>query len=85
MRVRDEVAQIERAEKLIALLKGAIIPQVQLTLDSARSGYSVGRVDFLMLLDSLFTLQENELELRMEIAEHEKARARLEEIIGDEP
>ena len=33
----------------------------------------------------LFTLQENELELRMEIAEHEKARARLEEIIGDEP
>jgi outer membrane protein TolC len=85
MRVRDEVAQIERAEKLIALLKGAIIPQVQLTLDSARSGYSVGRVDFLMLLDSLFTLQENELELRMEIAEHEKARARLEEIIGEEP
>jgi hypothetical protein len=47
MRVRDEVAQIERAqEKLIALLEGAIIPQAQLTLASARSGYAVGRVDF---------------------------------------
>jgi outer membrane protein TolC len=85
MRVKDEVAQIERAEKLIALLKGAIVPQVQLTLDSARSGYAVGRVDFLTLLNSLFTLQENELELKMEIVEHEKARARLEEIIGEEP
>jgi outer membrane protein TolC len=85
MRVRDEVAKIERAEKLIALLEKAIIPQVQLTLASARSGYSVGRVDFLTLLNSLFTLQENELELRAEIVEHEKARARLEEIIGEEP
>lgn len=85
MRVRDEAAQIERAGKLIDLLGKAIIPQARLTLDSARSGYAVGRVDFLTLLNSLFTLQENELELQMESAEHEKARARLEEIIGEEP
>ncbi len=85
MRVRDEVAQIERADQLIALLEKAIIPQAQLALASARSGYAVGRVDFLTLLNSLFTLQENELELQAEVVEHEKARARLEEIIGEEP
>jgi outer membrane protein TolC len=85
MRVRDEAAQIDRAEDLIALLGKAIIPQAQLTLDSARSSYAVARVDFLTLLNSLFTLQENELELQMEIAEHEKARARLEEILGEAP
>ncbi|MBL8199616.1 MAG: TolC family protein [Chromatiales bacterium] len=85
MQVRDEVAQIERAEKLIALLEGAIVPQVQLTLASARSAYAVGRVDFLTLLNSLYALQENELELVTETAEHEKARARLEAIIGEEP
>lgn len=85
MQVRDEVAQIERAERLIALLEGAIVPQVQLTLDSARSAYAVGQVDFLTLLNSLYALQENELELATEITEHEKARARLEAIIGEEP
>lgn len=85
MRVRDDIAQIERAEKLIGLLEKAIIPQAQLTMSSAISGYAVGRVDFLTLLNSLFTLQENELELQSEIVEHEKARARLEEIIGEEP
>lgn len=85
MRVRDEVAKVERAAELIRLLRDAIIPQAQLTLDSARSGYAVGRVDFLTLLSSLLTLQENELELLMEIVEHEMGRARLEEIIGEEP
>lgn len=85
MQVRDEVAQVERAGKLIALLEGAIVPQVQLTLASARSAYAVGRVDFLTLLNSLYALQENELELVTEITEHEKARARLEAIIGGEP
>ncbi len=85
MRVRDDVAQIKRAEELIALLGKAIIPQAQLTLDSAKAAYAVGRVDFLTLLNSLLTLQESELELQAEIAEHEKSRARLEEIIGEEP
>lgn len=85
MQLRDEMAQIERAGRLIELLGEAIVPQAELTLASARSGYSVGRLDFLTLLNSLFTLQENELELQMEIAAHEKARARIEEIIGEEP
>jgi len=85
MRVRDEFAQVARAENLIALLENAIIPQAQLALSAARAGYIVGRVDFLTLLNSLFTLQENQLELQSEIVEHEKARARLEEILGEEP
>lgn len=85
MRVRDALAQVERAVELIRLLREAIIPQAQLALESARSGYAVGRVDFLTLLSNLLTLQENELELQMEIAEHEMGRARLEEVIGEEP
>lgn len=85
MRVRDDVAQIERAVRVVSLLESAIIPQAELTLASARTAYGVGRVDFLTLLNSLFTLQENELELQSEIAEHEKARARIEQIIGEEP
>jgi outer membrane protein TolC len=84
-RVKDNVTQVQRAAKLVALLTDAIIPQARLTLESAQAGYAVGKVDFLTLLSSLLTLQENELELHGEIVEHEKALARLEEVIGGTP
>jgi len=84
-RTKDNFAQVQRAERLIAILKDAIIPQARLTLESAQAGYAVGTVDFLTLLNSLLTLQENELELHGEMVEHEKAVARLEEIVGSAP
>lgn len=84
-RVKDNVVQASRAEDLVAILNKAIIPQARLTLASAQAGYGVGRVDFLTLLNSLLTLQENEIELHGEIVDYEKALARLEGIIGEPP
>jgi outer membrane protein TolC len=84
-RIQDNVAQAERADQLIKLLRDAIIPQSRLTLASAQASYAVGKVDFLTLLNSLLTLQENELEFHGEMAEHEKALARLEGILGEAP
>lgn len=84
-RIKDDMAQAERAELLIKLLRDAIIPQSRLTLASAQASYAVGRVDFLTLLNSLLTLQENELEFHSEMVEHKKALARLEGIIGVAP
>ncbi|SFM81620.1 TolC family protein [Nitrosomonas communis] len=84
-RIKDNVAQTERAEKLIKLLRDAIIPQSRLTLVSAQASYAVGKVDFLTLLNALLTLQENELEFHSEMVEHKKALARLEGIIGITP
>jgi outer membrane protein TolC len=84
-RIKDDVAQAERAEQLVKLLRDGIIPQSRLTLASAQASYAVGKVDFLTLLNSLLTLQENELEFHSELAEHEKALARLEGIIGETP
>lgn len=84
-RVKDNAAQAERAEQLVKLLRDAIIPQSRLTLASAQASYAVGKVDFLTLLNSLLTLQENELEFHSELAEHEKSLARLEGIIGETP
>jgi len=84
-RIQDNVVQAQRAERLIALFTDAILPQARLTLEAAQAGYAVGKVDFLTLLSSLLTLQDNELELHGEITEHEKALARLEEIIGSVP
>jgi cobalt-zinc-cadmium efflux system outer membrane protein len=84
-RIKDNLAQAERSERLVKLLQDAIIPQSQLTLTSAQASYAVGKVDFLTLLNSLLTLQENELEYHSELAEHEKALARLEGITGVTP
>lgn len=84
-RIKDNVAQAERAEQLVKILGEAIIPQARLTLASAQAGYAVGKVDFLTLLNSLLTLQENEIELHGEMVEHEKTLARLEAIIGEQP
>jgi len=84
-RIHDNVAQARRSEELVTLLESALIPQARLTLSSAQAGYSVAKVDFLTLLNALLTLQDNELELHMEIAAHEQAVARLEEIIGEAP
>jgi outer membrane protein TolC len=84
-RIRDDLAQAERSEQLVKLLRDAIVPQSRLTLASAQASYAVGKVDFLTLLNSLLTLQENELEFHGEMAEHEKALARLEGIVGATP
>jgi cobalt-zinc-cadmium efflux system outer membrane protein len=84
-RLKDNFAQVQRTEQLIAILQNAIIPQATFTLESAQAGYAVGTVDFLTLLNSLLTLQENQLELHGEMVEHEKASARLEEIMGSMP
>lgn len=83
--LKDNLAQVERAAQLAKLLRDAIIPQSRMTLASAQASYAVGKVDFLTLLNSLLTLQENELEYHSELAEHEKAVARLEGIIGEIP
>jgi outer membrane protein, heavy metal efflux system len=72
----------QRAERLITILRDAIIPQSTLALQSAQAGYTVGKVDFLTLLNSLLTLQESQLELHGEMVAHEKAVAKLEAVTG---
>lgn len=80
--VKDAFVQTQRAERLITILRDAIIPQSSLALQSAQAGYGVGKVDFLTLLNSLLTLQESQLELHGEMVAHEKAMARLEAVTG---
>ena len=81
-RVKDDFVQTQRAERLVTILRDAIIPQATKALQAAQAGYGVGKVDFLTLLNSLLTLQESELEMHGEMAAHEKALARLEEVTG---
>lgn len=80
--VKDGFVQTQRAERLITILRDAIIPQATLALQAAQVSYEVGKVDFLTLLNSLLTLQESQLELHGEMVNHERALARLEALTG---
>jgi outer membrane protein, heavy metal efflux system len=80
--VKDGFVQAQRAERLITILRDAIIPQATLALQAAQASYTVGKVDFLTLLNSLLILQDSQLELHGEMVNHEKALARLEAVTG---
>jgi len=84
LRVREEVAathaQAEGAWRQIQLYQGGVIPQSENSLQSARSGYQVNKVDFLTLLDNQKTLYDLEIKLHRLQADYSRASARLDEL-----
>lgn len=81
-RVKDFYVQARTAEQLVTLYQTTIIPQSHLSLESASAGYTVGKVDFLTLLNNIIVLREAELSSEEQLAEFEKSVAQLEEIVG---
>jgi outer membrane protein TolC len=82
--IKDNYLTAKTSENLLKLYKEGIIPQSKMSLESAVSAYQVGSVDFLTLLDNLVTLFNFEVEYHRQLAEYNKALARLEEITGVE-
>ncbi len=82
--VKDNYITATTAEKLLNLYQTGIIPQSSLSLESAISGYQVGDIDFLTLLDNLITLFNFELEYYGQLTSYHKALARIEEIAAIE-
>lgn len=82
--IAEQLATLERREKLVSLYRTGIIPQAEQSLESAVIGYRVNKVDFLTLLDSRITLFNLERELYESQAEYMMGLARLEAIVGKE-
>jgi cobalt-zinc-cadmium efflux system outer membrane protein len=80
--IGDKLTEIERAEKQIDLLKTGIIPQANLSLDSAMSSYRVNKVDFMTVLDSLMTLFKYEIQYYRLLADSRKSIAEIEAAVG---
>lgn len=81
--VADQYFQAQTADEVSTLFRTGIIPQARLSLESAVSGYGVGTVDFLTLLDNVKLLLDDELEYYREATNFHKSVARLEEVVGD--
>ena len=81
-KIRDRYLAETTARRLLSLYSTTIVPQSSLSLESAISGYEVGRIDFLTLLDNLVTLLNYELSYYEQLSNEEKAVAALEPLVG---
>src|SRR5262249_40763358 len=70
------------SERLLRLYEEGILKQARLSLDSALAQYRVGKVDFLTLVTSWRRLLDYDLSYQEQLAEHEKALARLAVHVG---
>ncbi len=66
----------------IELYQTAILPQARQSLESARSGYQVDKVDFLTLLNNQVTLFNYEIAYHQALSSYFKTIAKLEEMVG---
>jgi cobalt-zinc-cadmium efflux system outer membrane protein len=81
---KDQYLAIQSSERILELYKTTLLPQAQLTVDSATAAYEVGSVDFLTLLNNLTNLITLQLQYYDDIARHEEAIVRLEPVVGRE-
>ena len=81
---KDKYFTAMTSEKLLALFQSGIIPQSSTALESALSGYEVGNLDFLTLLNNSITLLNYEMQYYQELTKHEQALAELEPLVGVE-
>ncbi|HUP53700.1 MAG TPA: TolC family protein [Longimicrobiales bacterium] len=77
-------AELARARDQLVLLNDGILPLARTGLASATASYQVGRVDFLMLLDSQVTLYRHELDYHRLLADFATNLAALERAVGTE-
>ena len=81
-RLKDLYAQATSADRLVALYGTGVVPQAEVSLNSASAGYQVGKVDFITLLNSFTVLNEYQLRYYEEIASFDKAVAQIQEVAG---
>jgi cobalt-zinc-cadmium efflux system outer membrane protein len=73
---------LARYKEQVQLYGSAILPQARASLESARSGYQVDKVDFLTLLNSQTTLYNYQIAYHQALSSYFSTVARLEEMVG---
>jgi len=80
--VQQDFLEVQSTEQLLKLYSQGIKPQSSLTLESSINSYETGGVDFLSVLNNFQAATDAELDYHLQISNHEKALARLEEVTG---
>jgi cobalt-zinc-cadmium efflux system outer membrane protein len=80
--VKEQYLSAKASEELLNLYSKAIVPQSTLAVESGLASYQVGSLDFLSLITSFTNVLDYEVNYYDELANYQKALARLEEITG---
>jgi outer membrane protein TolC len=80
--VQQDYLEVQATEQLLKLYSQGISPQSSLTLESSINSYQTGGVDFLNVISNFQAVIDAELDYHMQVTNHEKALARLEEVTG---
>lgn len=74
----------QSAERMMGLYAASIVPQAELSFESAIKNYQAGRMDLLMLIDTERVLKKTRLEYLKTVLDYWKIVAELERTAGTE-
>jgi cobalt-zinc-cadmium efflux system outer membrane protein len=83
-RIVETRARAVQDQNLIRLYRGSILPQARAAVQSSLSGYRVGRVAFMQLVDNQMTVNRYETETYRLLADYHQAVGELEALVGRE-
>jgi len=83
-RIVEIRARAEQDRNLVRLYRGGILPQARAAVQAALSGYRVGRVTFMQLIDNQMTVNRYETETYRLLADYHQAVGELEALVGRE-
>ncbi len=78
-RTRERFTRARAAERLVALYDGGVLPQDQMTVESALANYQAGKVPFTSVLESMAAFYADRWTRASLIAEHARLAASLRE------
>jgi outer membrane protein TolC len=81
-RIVETRARAERDRNLVRLYGGSILPQARAAVEAALSGYRVGRVTFMALVDNQMTVNRYATETYRLLADYQQAVGELEALTG---
>jgi cobalt-zinc-cadmium efflux system outer membrane protein len=80
----ENLVALETARRIESLAGGSLLPQAELTFQSALAGYESGKVDFTTLLDAQRQIQRAKQERLKAQAEAQMRFADIERIVGED-
>ncbi len=83
-RVKESVVKIETADRIRSLYETGLLPQAELSFESALKNYQSGRADFLMLLDTERLLKKTKIDYIGAVITYYKRLVSLERVVGEE-
>lgn len=82
--VKGAAIQVDAADRTRSLYETSLLPQAELSFESALKNYQTGKVDFIMLLDSERQLKRMRIDYLKSLLEYRKRIAALEKFVGED-